>query len=71
MILNRREVYLDKKIVKFFNFVKEKRFNRFVPYGVYNFINNKLVRWSSWSWHLLNTQNVPSSILGRIITFFW
>jgi hypothetical protein len=30
---------------------------------------NSSVRWSSWLWHLLNTQNVPSSILGRI-TFF-
>ncbi|ODV82019.1 uncharacterized protein CANTADRAFT_132192 [Suhomyces tanzawaensis NRRL Y-17324] len=26
-----------------------------------------MVLWSSWLWHLLNTQNVPSSILGRII----
>ena len=26
-----------------------------------------LVSWSSWLWHLLNTQNVPSSILGEII----
>ena len=25
-----------------------------------------LVSWSSWLWHLLNTQNVPSSILGEI-----
>ncbi|CUM68503.1 uncharacterized protein PRCAT00006229001 [Priceomyces carsonii] len=29
-----------------------------------------MVLWSSWLWHLLNTQNVPSSILGRIIFFF-
>ena len=28
------------------------------------------VRWSSRLWHLLNTQNVPSSILGRIIFSF-
>ncbi|CUM56860.1 unnamed protein product [Debaryomyces tyrocola] len=26
-----------------------------------------MVSWSSWLWHLLNTQNVPSSILGEII----
>ncbi|CDK29884.1 unnamed protein product [Kuraishia capsulata CBS 1993] len=25
-----------------------------------------MVSWSSWLWHLLNTQNVPSSILGEI-----
>jgi hypothetical protein len=25
------------------------------------------VSWSSWSWHLLNTQNVGSSILPEII----
>ena len=31
---------------------------------------NKAVSWSSWLWHLLNTQNVPSSILGEIIFFF-
>ena len=29
-----------------------------------------LVSWSSWLWHLLNTQNVPSSILGEISYFF-
>ncbi|CUM52848.1 unnamed protein product [Debaryomyces fabryi] len=28
-----------------------------------------MVSWSSWLWHLLNTQNVPSSILGEIIFF--
>ncbi|KAG7867873.1 hypothetical protein KL918_002470 [Ogataea parapolymorpha] len=27
----------------------------------------QLVAWSSWLWHLLNTQRVPSSILGAII----
>ena len=30
----------------------------------------KMVSWSSRLWHLLNTQNVPSSILGEIILFF-
>ena len=30
-----------------------------------------MVSWSSRLWHLLNTQNVPSSILGEIkISFF-
>ncbi|CUM47074.1 unnamed protein product [Debaryomyces tyrocola] len=29
-----------------------------------------MVSWSSWLWHLLNTQNVPSSILGEIIIFW-
>ena len=29
-----------------------------------------MVSWSSRLWHLLNTQNVPSSILGEIIYFF-
>ena len=29
----------------------------------------EMVVWSSWLWHLLNTQNVPSSILGMIIIF--
>ena len=31
--------------------------------------SSQLVSWSSWSWHLLNTQNVPSSILGEINFF--
>ena len=33
----------------------------------------ELVSWSSWLWHLLNTQNVPSSILGEInfLKFFY
>ncbi|CUM63041.1 uncharacterized protein PRCAT00000604001 [Priceomyces carsonii] len=30
-----------------------------------------MVPWSSWLWHLLNTQNVPSSILGGIIQSFF
>ena len=29
----------------------------------------KTVLWSSWLWHLLYTQKVPSSILGRISCF--
>ncbi|CUM56690.1 unnamed protein product [Debaryomyces tyrocola] len=29
-----------------------------------------MVSWSSWLWHLLNTQNVPSSILGEIIFLY-
>ena len=29
-------------------------------------LSEKKVLWSSWLWHLLNTQNVPSSILGKI-----
>ncbi|VTZ24767.1 hypothetical protein MPC1_18280002 [Methylocella tundrae] len=28
-----------------------------------------MVQWSSWLWHMLNTHNVPSSILGGIIFF--
>ena len=31
--------------------------------------SSSLVSWSSWLWHLLNTQNVPSSILGEISFF--
>ena len=34
-------------------------------YSLYHTERN-LVSWSSWLWHLLNTQNVPSSILGEI-----
>lgn len=30
-----------------------------------------MVGWSSWLWHLLNTQNVPSSILGSIISYLF
>ncbi|ODQ81736.1 hypothetical protein BABINDRAFT_159983 [Babjeviella inositovora NRRL Y-12698] len=28
-----------------------------------------MVSWSSWLWHLLNTQNVPSPTLSEIIPF--
>ena len=37
---------------------------------LHTFIFN-MVSWSSWLWHLLNTQNVPSSILGEIKLFFF
>ncbi|CDK29901.1 unnamed protein product [Kuraishia capsulata CBS 1993] len=30
-----------------------------------------MVSWSSWLWHLLNTQNVPSSILGEIKSYLF
>ena len=30
-----------------------------------------MVGWSSWLWHMLNTHNVPSSILGSIISTYF
>ena len=69
-------LYLNKYYRKF-----QFLIYNFQAYGLYIFMitqnrgifwHQQVVSWSSWLWHMLNTHNVPSSILGEIISsFLW
>ena len=49
-----------------------KRYQWFICMVIFNtFPTQQVVGWSSWLWHMLNTHNVPSSILGSIILIFF
>ena len=61
-------------VISAFGAVQSTRLTKKMNFRIYYLLKQlilQMVSWSSWLWHLLNTQNVPSSILGKIILFLF